>query len=67
MAAAMAKGIMLRWLATRALAVVNISATPMEKAREVSLTSVMTSLPMAGRIRLTTWGKMIRKKVWARE
>ena len=31
------------WLATSCLATVNISMTPMEKASEVSLTSVMTS------------------------
>ena len=60
----MAKGTMLLWLATRARLCVNISATPMEKARDVSFTSVTTSLPMAGRMRLNICGKMMRKKVW---
>ena len=59
----MANGIMERWLATRARAVVNISATPMEKASEVSFTRVTISLPMAGRMRLTTCGRTMRRKV----
>ena len=42
-------------LATSCLATVNISMTPMEKASDVSLTSVMTSLVMEGMMRLTTW------------
>ena len=45
------------------LAIVNISAYASENAREVSFTSVMTSLVTEGRIRLTTCGKMILKNV----
>ena len=54
------------WDAARALAMENISATLRVKAREVSLTRVMTSLVTDGRIRLMTWGSMILKKVWNR-
>ena len=36
---------------------VNISITPMEKAREVSFTSVITSFVTGGRMRLTICGK----------
>ena len=57
---------MLVWDAARALAMENISATLRVKAREVSLTRVMTSLVTDGRIRLMTWGSMILKKVWNR-
>ena len=58
---------MLTWLATSCLATVNISMTPMEKASEVSLTSVMTSPVMAGMMRLTTCGSTMRTNVCARE
>ena len=40
----------------------NISATLRVKAREVSLTRVMTSLVIDGRIRLMTWGSMILRR-----
>ena len=45
-----------------AFAVVNISITEMEKAREVSLTRVITSLVMEGRMFFHTCGKRMRKK-----
>ena len=61
------EGIMLTWEATSCLATLNISMTPMENASEVSLTSVMTSLVMDGRMRLTTCGSTIRQKVCAPE
>lgn len=61
--AAMANGAMLTCEATRALAVENISATPMENASDVSFTSVMISLPMDGRTFLTTCGSTMRKNV----
>ena len=35
-------------------------------ARDVSFTRVMISLPMAGRMRLMTWGRTMRMKVWPR-
>ena len=38
---------------------------PSTNASDVSFTSVMTSLPIAGRIRLMTWGSTIFMKVWA--
>ena len=63
----MAKGIMLRCEATNALAVENISATPMAKASEVSLTRVMISLPIAGKMRFATWGITMRANVCMRE
>ena len=44
-------------------AIVNISATASTNAREVSLTSVITSFVTDGRILLITWGKMMQKKV----
>ena len=46
-----------------AFAVVNISATLIVKASEVSLTSVITSLVTDGRILLMTCGKIITKNV----
>ena len=49
----------------QAFAAENISMMPSTKASDVSFTSVMTSLPMAGRIRLMTWGSTIFMKVWA--
>ena len=45
------------------LAMVNISRTERENAREVSFTRVIASLVSGGRIRLNTCGKIIRKKV----
>ena len=45
-----------------AFAVVNISITEMEKAREVSFTSVITSFVIDGRIFFQTCGKMMRRK-----
>ena len=57
---------MLVWAAAMALACVNISMMPSTNASDVSLTSVMTSLPMAGRMRLNTCGKMIFMKVCVR-
>ena len=44
-------------------AIVNISATASTNAREVSLTSVITSFVTDGSILLITWGKMMQKKV----
>ncbi len=64
MAAAMTNGTMLTCEATSAFAVENISPTPMAKASDVSLTSVITSLPMAGMIRLTTCGTTMCASVW---
>ena len=52
------------WEAARPLAIENISATLRVNARDVSFTSVITSLVTEGRIRLMTWGRMILKKVW---
>ena len=52
-------------LAARAFAAENISMMPSTNASDVSFTSVMTSLPIAGRIRLMTWGSTIFMKVWA--
>ena len=40
---------------------------PSTNASEVSFTSVMISLLMAGRMRLTTWGSTIFMNVWNRE
>ena len=58
---------MLTCEATSALAVENISATPIANASDVSFTSVMISLPMAGRMRLTTCGSTMRTNVCIRE
>ena len=58
---------MLTCEATSALAVENISPTPMANASDVSLTSVMISLPIAGRIRLATCGITMYKNVCRRE
>ena len=51
-------------LAAKAFAAENISMMPSTKASDVSFTNVMTSLPMAGKIRLMTWGSTIFMKVW---
>ena len=56
----------IRPLALYSLAIMMISLLEITLAREVSLTRVMTSLPMGGRIRLTTWSRVTRKKIWAR-
>ena len=45
-----------------AFAVVNISITEMEKASEVSFTSVMTSFVIEGKIFFQTCGKIMRRK-----
>ena len=58
---------MVTWEATSAFAEENISATPMEKASEVSFTRVTISLQVAGRMRLNTWGSTIFMKVWTPE
>ncbi len=47
-----------------AFAWLNISPMLSTNASDVSFTNVMTSLPIAGRMRLTTWGKTIFMKVW---
>ncbi len=52
--------------AASALACENISAMPKTNARDVSFTSVMISLPMAGRMRLITCGSTIFMNVCAR-
>ena len=44
------------------LAIVNISVTAIVNASDVSFTSVITSLPTAGMTRLTTCGRMMRRK-----
>ena len=44
-------------------AIMMISLLEMMLASEVSLTSVMTSLPMGGRMRLTTCSSVTRKKI----
>ena len=43
-------------------AIVNISVTAIVNASDVSFTSVITSLPIAGMTRLTTCGRMTRRK-----
>ena len=45
------------------MAMENISATLSVKARDVSFTSVITSLVTEGRIRFITCGRIILKKV----
>ena len=54
------------WEAASAFAMENISATLNVNAREVSFTSVITSLVTEGRILLITCGRMILKNVWIR-
>ena len=58
---------MLTCEAAMAFAWLNISIMPSTNASEVSFTSVMISLLMAGRMRLTTWGSTIFMNVWNRE
>ncbi len=58
---------MLTCEAAMAFAWLNISMMPSTNASEVSFTSVMISLLMAGRMRLTTWGSTIFMNVWNRE
>ena len=53
------KGIMLTWEEASAFAVVNISITLNVNAREVSFTSVITSLVTEGRMRLITCGRIM--------
>ena len=55
---------MLTCEAAMAFAWLNISMMPSTNASDVSFTSVMISLLMAGRIRLTTWGSTIFMNVW---
>ena len=50
-----------------AFAWLNISMMPSTNASDVSFTSVMISLLMAGRMRLTTWGSTIFMNVWSFE
>ena len=50
-----------------AFACVNISMMPSTNANDVSFTNVMISLPMAGRMRLNTCGRMIFMNVCVRE
>ena len=58
---------MLTCEAAMAFAWLNISMMPSTNASEVSFTSVMISLLMAGRMRLTTWGSTIFMNVWSFE
>ena len=58
---------MLTCEAAMAFAWLNISMMPSTNASDVSFTSVMISLLMAGRMRLTTWGSTIFMNVWSFE
>ena len=58
---------MLTCEAAMAFAWLNISMIPSTNASDVSFTSVMISLLMAGRMRLTTWGSTIFMNVWSFE
>ena len=54
----------IRPLALYSFAIMMISLLAMTFASEVSFTSVMTSLPIGGRMRLTTCRSVTLKKIW---
>ena len=54
----------IRPLALYSFAIMMMSLLAMTFASEVSLTSVMISLPMGGRMRLMTCRSVTRKKIW---
>ena len=54
----------MRPFALYSFAIMMISLIAMVLASEVSLTRVMISLPMGGRIRLTTCSNVTWKKIW---
>ena len=56
----------IRPLALYSLAIMMMSLLAMTLAREVSLTRVMISLPMGGKMRLTTCSSVTLKKIWLR-
>ena len=56
----------IRPLALYSFAIMMMSLLAMTFASEVSLTRVMISLPIGGRIRLMTCSSVTRKKIWVR-
>lgn len=56
-------GIIVVWALAICFATVNISKMEREKAKEVSLTSVISSFVKGGMTRLITCGRMIFRKV----